>query len=136
MHRILLRGFVVSALLLFSLAASALTPSQPIGRSYYSQDEIQLARSMFDKVRTDLSRAQTNAPPSNDLGDSARFDIARAQLRQLEQSWDQARFDSRQMSDTISAIQMVLRDNRLLGYDQDELSADVSRLLDFQTTYY
>jgi hypothetical protein len=136
MHRILLRSLAGSALLVFSLAACAQSAVEQVRSPVFSQDEYQLAHSMFDKVRIDLSRAETNASPSNGPGDSPRFDIARTQLGTLEQSWDQARFDSRQMSDTISAIEMVLRDNRLLGHDGDELSADVSRLLDFQITYY
>jgi hypothetical protein len=140
MHRTLLHSLVGSGFFLFSLAAGAEAQSQPVRASYYSQDEIQLAHSIFDKVQTDLSSAQTNASHSNNLandpGNSPRFDIARAQLAHLEQSWDQGQFDSRQMSDAISALQMVLRDNHLLGHDQDLLSADLSRLLDFQTDYY
>lgn len=136
MRRLLLRSLAGSGLLLFSLAAIAQSPSQRVPTPYYSQDEVQLTHSLFDKVLSDLSVAQTDVSPSNDLGDNPRFDIARTQLTQLEQSWDQGHFDSRQMSDTISALQMVLRDNHLLGHDSDELSADLSRLLDFQTTYY
>src|ERR1700691_1237126 len=107
MHRTLLHSLVGSGFFLFSLAAgafslaaSAQTLSQPLRTPYYSQDEIQLAHSIFDRVQTDLSRAQTNASRSNDLandpGDIPRFDIAHAQLAHLEQSWDHGQFDSRQ----------------------------------------
>jgi hypothetical protein len=140
MHCTLLRSLVGSGFFLFSLAASAQTLSQPVRTPYYSQDEIQVAHSIFDRAQSDLSRAQTNASQSKDLGndpgDSPRYDIARTQLARLERSWDQGKFDSRQMSDTISALQMVLRDNHLLGSDRDLLGADVSRLLDFKMDYY
>jgi hypothetical protein len=140
MHRTLLHSLAGSGLFLFSLAATAQTPSHRISTQFYSQDEIQIAHSILDKVQTDLSRAQTNASQSNDVvndpGDSPRFDVAHAQLAHLEQSWDRGQFDSGQMSATMAALQMVLRDNHLLGPDQDLLSADLSQLLDFQTTFY
>ena len=135
MKRILLRGLAGSGLLLFSLAASAETIPQQIQNPFYSQDEYQNTHSMFDKIRNDLYRAQTNAYPSF-LGDSPRFDIAHSQLRTLESNWDKGVYDSHELENTISAVQMVLNDNRLMGHDRDVLSADLSRLLEFRTEYY
>ncbi len=134
MKRLIIHCLVASCLPLFSLAASAQTLA-PVPNSYYSQDEYQLAHSMFDRVRSDLDRAQTSVN-HNDVGDTSRFDIASMELGQLEHNWDQARFDSRQLEDTLSAIRMVLNDNRLAPYDQEALSSDLSRLLNFQTDYY
>jgi hypothetical protein len=122
-------------IMLVGLAASAETTPQQMTNPYYSQDEYQIAHSMFDKVNADLNRAQTNAHPNN-LGDSPRFDIAHNELRALEQSWDKARFDSSQMANTIAALRMVENDNRLMPHDRDVIDADLSRLMDFQTEYY
>ncbi len=135
MKRILLRGLAGSGLLLFSLAASAETIPQQKQNPFYSQDEYQNTHSMFDKIRNDLYRAQTNAYPSF-LGDSPRFDIAHSQLRTLESNWDKGVYDSHELENTISAVQMVLNDNRLMGHDRDVLSADLSRLLEFRAEYY
>jgi hypothetical protein len=140
MKRVLLRGLAGSGLLLFSLAASAQTipqqtNPQQIQNPFYSQDEYQNTHSMFDKIRNDLYRAQTDAYP-NYLGDGARFDIVHNQLRTLEGNWDKGVYDSHELDNTISAVQMVLNDNRLTGHDRDVLSADLSRLLEFRTEYY
>jgi hypothetical protein len=135
MKRILLRGLAGSVLLLFSLAAGAQTIPEQTRNPFYSQDEYQNTHSMFDNIRNDLYRAQTNAYPSF-LGDTPRFDIAHNQLRTLESNWDKGVYDSHELDNTISAVQMVLNDNRLMGHDGDVLSADLSRLLEFRTEYY
>ncbi len=135
MRCILLRGVLGSSLLLFALAAAAQTTPQQIPNPLYSQDEYQNTHSMFDKIRNDLDRAQTGAFP-NYLGDSPRFDIAHNELRTLEQNWDKGKYDSREFENTTSAVQMVLNDNRLMPYDREILSADLSRLLEFRAEYY
>ena len=120
-----------------ALPALAVTPqiNQQIVNPYYSTDEYQLTHSMFDRIRADLYRAQTYAYPNN-LGDVSRFDVARQQLGRLEQNWDQARYDTNEFERTMTALQMVVNDNRLTPHDRDELSADLSRLLEFRSEYY
>lgn len=135
MRRVLTGNLVGCGLLLFGAVASAQTAAQQIENPYYSQDQYQNTHSMFDKIRADLYAAQTNAYP-NYLGDRARFDIARSELQRLETNWDDARYDSGQMANTVAAIQMVLNDNRLMGHDKAALNADLSRLLDFRSEYY
>ena len=130
----------VQSLIILSLAFPGLAATPPIANQqivnpYYSADEYQLAHSMFDRIRADLDRAQTNAYPNN-LGDAPRFDIAREQLGRLETHWDQARYDTSEFERTMTAIQMVLNDNRLTPHDSNELSADLSRLLEFRAEYY
>jgi len=119
------------------LPAAAVTPpiNQEIVNPYYSVDEFQLTHSMFDRIRADLNRAETYAYPNN-LGDAPRFDIARQELGRLEQNWDQARYDTSEFERTMTAVQMVVNDNRLTPHDRNELSADVSRLLEFRSEYY
>lgn len=131
-----LAGFVAVTVTASAQTASPpVTNEQTVANSYYSPDEYRLAHTMFDSIRNDLDRAQTNAYP-NDLGDNPRFDIAHNELRNLEQSWNQGHYDIRQIGGTISAIQMVLHDNRLMPHDRDVLGRDLSRLLDFQDEYY
>jgi hypothetical protein len=130
-----LQSLIASSLALFPLIATVQAAEEPFANPYYSPDEYQNAHSMFDKIRTDLDRAQTDVNSSS-LGDSPRFDIARMQLGQLENQWDQARFDSSEFNNTYAALHMVLNDNRLTGHDRDVLSADESRLLDFRSEYY
>ena len=123
-------------LLLIGLAVGAAqTGPEQVRSLYYSQDEYQLAHSMFAKAVADLHQAQMNFYPGN-AGDSFRFEEARAKLSELEQNWDQGHLESRQMESAITAVQLVLRDNRLTSGDGDALYADLSGLLDFQTEYY
>jgi len=140
MKHMLLHAVVASGVAFVPLIAMGQTVNPPnanqeVVNPYYSTDEYQLAHSMFNKVRADLYRAQTNAYP-NYLGDRSRFDIARNQLNGLEGNWDQGKYDVDEFQDTLSAVQMVLNDNHLMPHDRDVLSADVSRLLDFRTEYY
>lgn len=130
MKRFFLRSFIASNFVLLPLFATT-----QFSTPYYSQDEYQNTHSMFDKIGTDLGRAQSNDHPKF-LGDGARFDIARNELRKLETQWDQARFDTREFDNTYTALNMVLSDNRLAGHDRDVLSADESRLIEFRNEYY
>lgn len=135
MRRGLIQSLAGCGLLLLGVAANAQFTGQEIQNPYYSQDQYQNTHSMFEKIRADLYSAQTNAYP-NYLGDGARFDVARTELQQLESNWDHGHYDSRQMENSVAAIQMVLNDNRLMGHDRDVLNADLARLLDFRTEYY
>jgi|HubBroStandDraft_4_1064222.scaffolds.fasta_scaffold151517_2 hypothetical protein len=121
--------------LVIVLPAAAQTIPEQTPSLYHSRDEYQLAHAMFAKTFTDLRQAQTNFYPGN-AGDNLRFEETRAKLRELEQNWDRGRFESRQMGSAISAVQMVLQDNRLTSNDGGALYEDLSRLLDFQTEYY
>lgn len=133
MKNVLVRTLAGSSLLLFSLAANAQTTSEQISNPFHSQDQYQLTHSMFDKLTADLQQAQTDAYALENI---SRFVSANNRLRQLEQSWDKGQYLSREMESTISAIQMILNDNRFMLRDRDALSADLSRLLDFKTEYY
>lgn len=129
------RSLLGSALLAWGLAAAAQATPEQIYNPYYSQDQYQNTHSMFDTIQADLNRAATNAYP-NYLGDNARFDVVRTELRQLEQSWDHGSYDSRQLDITTTVLQMVLKDNRLMLHDREVLTADLSRLREFRTEYY
>ncbi len=137
MKHLRLQLFLGSALLAWGsgLAAAAQAPSLQASSPFYSQDEYQNAHSMFDTIQADFNRAATNAYP-NYLGDNARFDVARTQLAQLEQSWDHGQYDTRQFDLAVSAIQMILNDNRLMGHDREVLSDVLTRLSEFRAEYY
>ncbi len=131
MKRILIQSLVASNLLLFSMVASAQTSPEQFVSPFHSPDEYQLAHSVFDKLSADLQQAQ-----SHDLADSAMFDRAQAALRVLEQNWDSGHYQSRQIDGTITAIQTVQRDSRLMPQDAVALADDLSQLLDIRTEYY
>jgi len=125
-----------SSLLLLSLTLTAQTIPEQSPNLFHSEDQYQLAHLVFDKLSADLSQVQTTRVQTNGLEDNAIFDRAQAELSALEQNWDKGHYVSRQMEGTISALQMVLRDNRLTPRDRDAFSNDLSRLLEFQTEYY
>lgn len=131
----ILAELVGLGLLLFSAAASAETATSPAQNAFFSPDQYRLTHSMFDQLRADLYQAQTDAYP-DDLAANPRFNAAHSQLGALERKWDQGEFDSLEMAKTISALQLIVNDNRLMPRDRDALSADLSRLLQFQTDYY
>ncbi len=134
MKRFFLQTFIASSLALSPWIAAQAAEEEP-ANPYYSRDEYQLAHTMFDKIRTDLNAAQADVS-SGDLGDGPRFDIARMQIGQLENQWDQADFNTSTLDNTYTALHMVLNDNRLTGHDRDVLSADESRLIEFRSEYY
>jgi hypothetical protein len=135
MKHVFLESLLASSLVLAPMAATAQVAGDQIENQFYSPDQYRNTHSMFDKIRSDLYEAQTNAYP-NYLGDNSRFEIAHNELNALEQNWDRGQYDSREFENTMTAVQMVLNDNRLMGHDRDVLSADVSRLLDFRAEYY
>ena len=131
MRRILFRSLVGSSLLLLSLTLGAQTIPEQIHNPFHSEDQYQLAHLMFDKLSADIHRVQTN-----DLADNVIVGRAQAELSALEQNWDDGHYVSRQIEGTISAVQMVLRDNHLMPRDRNAFSDDLSRLLEFQIEYY
>jgi hypothetical protein len=131
MKRISIQSLVASNLLLFCLIANAQTSPERFVSPFHSPDQYELAHSRFDKLSADLQQARSHDPVN-----SAMFDRAQAALRVLEQNWDSGHYESRQIEGTIAAIQMVLRDNRLMPQDVDALADDLSQLLDFRTEYY
>lgn len=134
MKRLFLQSFIASSLVVSSWFAAQAADELPAS-PYYSPEEYQNAHSMFATMRADLDRAQSNDHPKL-LGDGARFDIARNELGQLENQWDQANFNTNEFDNTYRALHMVLNDNRLTGHDRDVLNADESRLIEFRNEYY
>jgi len=121
--------FTLAAVLLLFTTARVQAQQPAISRStFYSADEYQRAHSIFDKLNADLSAAQANTP-------SALMAQARAGVAALENNWDGAVYDSRQMDETIAILETVVDRSPLLR-DRANLGDDVSRLLDLRREYY
>ena len=118
---------LATVLLLFCRVSTARGWAQQ-RNSFYSVDEYQRAHSLFDKLNADLGAAQASTP-------TALLDRARATLNALENNWDGAVYDSRQMDHAVSILETVVDQSPLLT-DRASLGDDVSRLLDLRREYY
>ncbi len=118
---------LAAGLLLFTLHARAQSPRGSLS-PFYSADEYQRAHSLFNKLQADLNAAQSSTT-------SSLLDQARADVRVLQNNWDNATYDSRQMYDTIAALETAA-DGSPLERDRASLGDDVSRLLDLRQEYY
>lgn len=118
---------LAAGLLLSTLHARAQSPRGSLS-PFYSADEYQRAHSLFDKLQADLDAAQASAPTN-------LLDPARAALHALRNNWDNAIYDSRQMSGTILVLETAA-DASPLERDRASLSDDISRLLDLKQEYY
>ena len=96
--------------------------------SFYSAEEFQRTHFLFDKLRTDLQTAQGSTPAN-------LIDQARTAVNALQNNWDNAVYNSRQMYDTILVLETAVDGSPLHG-DRANLGDDVSRLLDLQREYY
>jgi hypothetical protein len=118
---------LAAGLLLFSLHTRAQSPRGSLS-PFYSADEYQRAHSLFNKLQADLNAAQASTPAN-------LLDQARTGVRALQNNWDNAVYDSRQIYDTIVALETAA-DGSALERDRANLGDDVSRLLDLRREYY
>jgi PHD/YefM family antitoxin component YafN of YafNO toxin-antitoxin module len=126
-----MRNAVILGLAAFVLLIPVRGHAQPPAVSpspFYSADEYQRAHSLFDKVRTDLGTAQGSTPTN-------LIDQARADVSVLQNNWDNAVYDSRQMYDTVLVLEAVVDHSPVLR-DRANLGDDLSRLLDLRQEYY
>ncbi|HTS49163.1 MAG TPA: hypothetical protein VMH05_14530 [Bryobacteraceae bacterium] len=124
---------VAAIVLLFPLrghAQSLAVSRSPSASSspFYSAEEYQRAHFLFDKLRTDLKTAQGSTSAN-------LIDQASVAVNALQNNWDKAVYDSRQMYDTILVLETVV-DQSPLHIDRANLGDDVSRLLDLRQEYY
>lgn len=126
MSRSLLEVFIVSSCFFFAMAGNSQTLSISQGNSFYSPDEYQAAHTIFNKTRNDLSQ----------IVRTRQTVAAEQEVTALEQNWNQARYDSRQMANTIRELQSAINQPQLTSSDQNLLTADLSRLIEFQSEYY
>ena len=118
---------LAALLLLFTVRGNAQVPAVP-GNTFYSADEYQRTHFLFNKLAADLNAAQSNTPA--DL-----IDRALTALNALEQSWDRGVYESRQIHETVLAVEAAV-DNSPRLKDRTDLGDDASRLLDLRREYY
>jgi hypothetical protein len=112
---------LAAALLFFVESGSAQSP-------FYSAEEYQLGHSVFDQLSADLQTAE--ASTSANLNREAR-----ARVSELEQSWDNGVYSSRQMDLAIEGLRTLI-DNSVSLRDRANLGTGLSRLLDLRKEYY
>jgi hypothetical protein len=123
-----MRGLLVKSI----LGASLLLPSlvarpQYLGDQSYSESR---TYTLFDRVRSDLNRAEVNADPTR--GEADRFDIAQQRVNAFQRAWQAGQYDYRDLDDVIAAVQRVVSTNHLTLRDERNLRDDIVRMRDLQ----
>lgn len=106
--------------LVLSAAEFSLPSSTPL---YYSTDQYQRTRPLFESLSDHLDAVPDNSAP-------------RSALDVLERSWSQGVYDARQVDRAISAVRSLADNPALSERDRRRFDGDWSRLLDFQREYY
>jgi hypothetical protein len=123
MKGLLAKSILGASLLLPSMMARA----QYLGDQTYSESR---THTLFDRVRSDLDRAEVNADPTR--GEADRFDLAQQRLNAFQRAWQTGQNDYRDLDDLIAAVQRVVSTNRLAFGDDRNLRDDLNRMRDFQ----
>lgn len=84
---------------------------------------------LFQRVRDDLDRVQTNSFPGRD-----EFRITRTKdvLGDLQNKMAEGRYDQPQLDEVISGVQRIVNSNRLSDQDRTMLVDDLARLRDYR----
>ena len=114
---------------------------QPVGRDpdafYRTRDESFRGQDwrgqLFQRVRQDVEYVQSVTFPGG--GDQFRLASTLEELDELQGKLAARRYDEEELEDVISALQRVVRDNRLSGRDRDLLADDLERLRDFRARH-
>src|SRR5690242_1626399 len=98
MKHVLLRSVAGAGLLFFGgLTLSA----QDHWREYRENERFYKGR-LFERVRTDLDRAESNTPAIS--GDRYRLVQAKRELNELQDKFNNGRYDAREMDDVMQAM--------------------------------
>lgn len=89
-------------------------------------------RGLFDRVRNDLNRAESDSDRYGHGGDRRRLNKVREELGEFEGKWARGRFDRHELDDVIKNLQRVVKDNPLHSRDRDALRSDLDQLRDFR----
>jgi hypothetical protein len=141
MRQTLAKVLISSGLLLSGVAANA----QVYGGGYYDRgrfygefghypDRGDRGGDLFDRVRSDLDRAESYSDRYRDGGDHRRFNKVREELGEFQSKWARGRFDRHELDDVIKALQRVVNDSRLEYRDRDALREDLYQLRDFRAS--
>ncbi len=126
MKHLLLKTIAGSGLMLFTLTANAL-PRQDNPR-YQDQDRRgdQDHDRMFDRIRDDLDRAQSETLPFT--ADHNRLMDAKVRVNQCQRMLNDGSYDRRTFDFAVSSMQRVLDLNRLSDREHDYLSGDIQAM--------
>ena len=123
---------VLSCGLTVGLSAAAQAAPQRYQSPYgaYSSSDFRDGQSLFERVRSDLDRAENNVDPYSVSRD--RFDRVRGELSELQRHWDESTYEPNQTDHVIAALDRVLATTDLLPGDRVRLTDDMGRLRDFR----
>lgn len=145
MRQVLRRVLIGSGLLLGGIAAcGSAANAQVYGGGYYDHGRVygEFGRDrdpranrggggeIFDRVRADLDRAESNSYTSG--GDRRKFNKVREELGEFQGKWANGRYDRHELDDAIGALQHVVNSSRIDYRDRDVLQDDLYRLRDFR----
>jgi hypothetical protein len=100
-------------------------PGRYDDRGPYSGREQRGPGDLFNRVRSDIERAEANSNWNG--GDRKRFNKVREELSEFQRSGSR-----HELNDTISALEHVVNSNRLVYRDRDVLAQDLYQLRDFR----
>jgi len=90
-------------------------------------------RRLFERVRQDLYQVQSVTFARG--GDQYRISRTLQELDELQDKLARGRYDERELSEVIEAMQRVIQDNRLSRRDRDILADDLDRMRDFRARH-
>jgi hypothetical protein len=128
MKHLLMKSIAGSGLLLFGLTAYALPPRQDYPTRYQDQDRRadQDHDRLFDRIRTDIDRAQAEAMPFT--ADHNRLVEAKVRVNDCQRMLSDGHYDRRTFDFTVTSVQRVIDLNRLSERNHDYLADDVQAL--------
>ena len=133
MKRFFIGTTVVSGLLFAIVPAFCQDHDRDRDRdSYYSQnrDENFWKGRLFDRIRDDIDRAQSNTPTFS--SDEFRLARVKQELNELQRDASTGRFENKDLDDVMNALHRVVADNRMPERDRKLLSDDLDRLQDYK----
>ena len=129
MRHMLLQTIAGATLLVFGMTTGmAQEPNWYQQRHDFFQGD-QWKAHLFQRVRDDLDRVQTNSFPGRD-----EFRITRTKdvLGDLQNKMAEGRYDQPQLDEVISGVQRIVNSNRLSDQDRTMLVDDLARLRDYR----
>jgi hypothetical protein len=136
MNNALIKGTVVSGLLLFGTSAFAQDRDREERerneQRYHQQNRDQnwWRGHLFQRVREDLEHVQAVTFPFSP--DEYRLSTTKQELNELQGKLDAGRYDQPELDRTIGGLERVLNNNRLSPRDRDMLSDDLMRMREFR----
>jgi hypothetical protein len=130
MKKPLICSFALGSLLLVGMNGYSQDRPRDDDR-YRSQDSDRFYHGrLFERVRSDLDRVEDQTFPFT--GDRARLTRTKQELDELQSKLDGGRYDEREATEVVDALQAMITENRMRPRDRDILSDDLARLREFR----